>query len=65
MCHVNISLDTEVQPFGALAKTMAGLGDSHIKRVRAECDEFALGDPTPTWQANGWRDKIRWTVLVM
>jgi hypothetical protein len=44
---------------------MAGLGDSHIKRVRAECDGFALGDPTPTWQANGWRDKIRWTVLVM
>ena len=65
MCRVNISLDTEVQP---LAKTMAGLGDSHIKRVRAlwaECDGFALGDPTPKWQANGWRDKIRWTVLVM
>lgn len=62
MWRVSISPDTEVQP---LAKTMTVLGDLDIERVRAECDGFALGDPTPTWQANGWRDKIRWTVLVM
>jgi hypothetical protein len=65
MCRFSISPDTEVQPVPPLAKTMAGFGEFYIKRVRAECDEFALGDPTPTWQANGWRDKIRWTVLVM
>lgn len=48
MCRFGISLDTEVQPVQPLAKTMAGLGAFYIKKVRAECDEFALGDPTPT-----------------
>jgi hypothetical protein len=58
ICRVGIASDTKEQP---LAKTMAGLGELYIARVRAD----VMGS---LWailhrQASGSRDKICWTVL--
>lgn len=61
MCRVGINPGTIVHQ---LAKTKAGLGGLYIGRVRAECDGVCFGAILHR-QANGRRDKIYWTVLII